>query len=210
MGRRFSCAEDRVRSDLSLPKVDSTGSEDASATDDHDSLIARHAQYLIDSLSAKVLCNAAMMMHEEWQAKAVFSAAELVTCVKQLLGGNAAKSGTAEHAVCGVLETMNMDAERMCMLLPKDTVHLIPFRMRPCASEVTEALSRVWSRVRNVALSGGDVAQCLDANLQVPCVCVCVCVNVCVCVRARASVRACVLCVCIYFVSMYFVVAVYM
>ncbi len=183
---------ERIRDDFSLPEIDRTGPSDASTTDDRDPVIARHARYLVDALSAKVLCNAAM---HGWQAEAVFSCTDLVSWAKQTLCGNATKTGTAEHAVCGVLEDMKMGSARVSMLLPGDAADLIPFERRSNGSEINNALSNVWSCARNLAMSG-DASRLLDAHAQVlkPCVCVCVCgVCVCVCVCVWVwCVRVCV------------------
>ncbi len=176
---------ERIRGDFSLPEIDRTGPSDASTSDDHDSMIARHARYLVDALCAKILCNAAI---HGWQAKAVFPPAYLVSLAKQWLGENATKTGTTEHAVCGVLENMNMGSARVTMLLPEDTANLIPFEKRSNASEVTDALSNMWSLARNLALSE-DASIQLGAHAQV------LTAYVCFCVRVR--VRVCV-CVCTY------------
>jgi hypothetical protein len=182
--------EERISADMSLPKLDETDHADAEDSEDHESLIKRHAQRLLDTLSAKVLCNAAKTIHGR-QAEARFSAAELVLWVGQSLGENATKTGTAEHAICKVLENMKMDCEGMCMLLPGDAHVLVPLGMRPCSLDVTDTLSRIWLRLRNVALSGND---------NVGALVVCLWVGGCgcgVCHGLRTRVCICVLCVCV-------------
>jgi hypothetical protein len=156
-----------LRMDMSLPDCDKSEHDDDNDNDEHESLIIQHAQRLLDALSAKVLCKAATMLPGQ-QPKVHFSAAELVSSLGQLLGENASKAGTAEHAVCGVVENMKMDGEGMCRLLLEEAAVLVPVRMRPCSSDIIDALSRSWLRLRDMVLSR-------DHDVGALCVFVCQC-----------------------------------
>jgi hypothetical protein len=120
-----------------------------------------YSQILVDGLSAKVLINAAI--NGLRTNRHLLAVQEIVSWMKQSLGENAAKAGTSEHAICLSLESMQMDSDRLGMLLPEDAEDLIPFHMRPHASLATRAaLSQAWAHVYRMVLSkdsdeGNDV-----------------------------------------------------
>jgi hypothetical protein len=158
----LSAGEEDLGAALALPRVGCPPAleEGIFGHDQYDDVLIKHAKNLCDMLSTRVLIRAARSGIEEATQFSAHSAGLLQACVRErlkMMGEQGWVSGTVTHAICTVLGYIRMDLQHMGMLLPDETVHLIPLYMRRTRGEcsiIVRALSHFWMDMMNGALQG--------------------------------------------------------